>query len=57
MMRYSCVICFVAIVAMSLAPNRAFSQAPGPSLMQLESKIRLGDVNGRIDHLAIELSR
>jgi hypothetical protein len=57
MMRYSCVICFVAIVAVSLAPNRAFPQAPGPSLMQLESKIPLGDVSGRIDHLAIDLSR
>src|SRR2546426_11764226 len=57
MMRYSCVVCFVAIVAMSLAPNRASPQAPGPSLMQLESKIPLGDVSGRIDHLAIDLSR
>jgi DNA-binding beta-propeller fold protein YncE len=57
MMRYSCMICFVAIVAMSLAPNRAFPQAPGASLMQLESKIPLGDVSGRIDHLAIDLSR
>src|SRR5258708_7821570 len=57
MMRYSCVACFIAIVAVSLAPNRAFSQAPSPSLMQLESKIPLGDVSGRIDHLAIDLSR
>jgi DNA-binding beta-propeller fold protein YncE len=57
MMRYSCVVCFVAIVAMSLAPNRASPQAPGPLLMQLESKIPLGDVSGRIDHLAIDLSR
>jgi YVTN family beta-propeller protein len=57
MMRYTCVVCFVAIVAVSLAPNRASSQAPTSSLMQLESKIPLGDVSGRIDHLAIDLSR
>ena len=57
MMRYFCVPYLVAIVAVSLVPNRAFSQAPTPSLMQLESKIPLGDVSGRIDHLAIDLSR
>jgi YVTN family beta-propeller protein len=57
MMRYSYAVGFIAIVAVSLAPNRAFSQAPSPSLMQLESKIPLGDVKGRIDHLAIDLSR
>jgi YVTN family beta-propeller protein len=57
MMRYSCVPYLVAIVAVSLAPNRAFPQTPSPSLMQLESKIPLGDVSGRIDHLAIDLSR
>jgi DNA-binding beta-propeller fold protein YncE len=57
MMRYTCVVCFVAIVAVSLATNRTFSQAPSSSLMQLESKIPLGDVSGRIDHLAIDLSR
>ena len=57
MTRYSCVVRFVAIVAVSLAPHRAFSQVPSPSLLQLESKIPLGDVKGRIDHLAIDLSR
>jgi YVTN family beta-propeller protein len=41
----------------SLAPNWAFPQAPSSSLMQLENKIPLGDVSGRIDHLAIDLSR
>ena len=56
MMRYSCVVCFVAIVAMSLAPNRASPQAPGPSLMQLESKIPLGDVSGRIEETSVTLS-
>src|SRR6516165_1827105 len=57
MMRYSCAVCFIAIAAVSLAANRASSQAPSLSLMQLESKIPLGDVSGRIDHLAIDLAR
>src|SRR5258707_2058814 len=57
MMRYSCVACFAAIVTVSLAANRPVSQSPIPSLMQLEGKIRLGDVSGRIDHLAIDLAR
>jgi hypothetical protein len=57
MMRYSCVGCFVAIVAVSLAPDRAFSQTPSPSSLQLEIKIPLGDVKGRIDHMAIDLPR
>src|SRR5262245_21697266 len=57
MMRYSCAVCLIAIAAVSPAANRASSQAPSLSLMQLESKISLGDVSGRIDHLAIDLAR
>src|SRR5258707_8452739 len=57
MMRYSCVVCLVAIAAVSFAPGRAFSQAPSPSSLQLEAKIPLGDVKGRIDHMAIDLPR
>jgi YVTN family beta-propeller protein len=57
MIRSTCVVCLVAIVAVSLAPKRAFSQTPSSSLMQLEGKILLGDVSGRIDHLAIDLAR
>jgi hypothetical protein len=57
MMRYCCVGCFVAIAAVSLAPDRAFSETPSPSLLQLETKIPLGDVKGRIDHMAIDLPR
>src|SRR5262249_2945797 len=56
MMRYSCMVCLVAI-ATALAPDRAFSQTPGPSSLQLETKIPLGDVKGRIDHMAIDLPR
>jgi len=57
MMRYSCVMCLVAIATVSLAPDRAFSQTPSPPLLQLETKIPLGDVKGRIDHMAIDLPR
>src|SRR5262245_53639135 len=56
-MRYSCVGCFVAIAAVSLVPDRAFSQTPSLSSLQLETKIPLGDVKGRIDHMAIDLPR
>ena len=57
MMRYSCVVCLVAVATVSLAPDVAFSQAPNPSSLQLETKIPLGDVKGRIDHMAIDLPR
>jgi hypothetical protein len=57
MMRYPCVVCLVAIATVSLAPDRAFSQTPSPSSLQLETKIPLGDVKGRIDHMAIDLPR
>src|SRR5260370_8255279 len=57
MMRYSCVVCLVAIATVSPAPDRAFSQTPSPSSLQLETKIPLGDVKGRIDHIAIDLPR
>src|SRR5262244_4255403 len=56
MMRYSCVVCLVAI-ATALAPDRAFSQTTSPSSLELETKIPLGDVKGRIDHMAIDLPR
>src|SRR6478672_13622872 len=57
MLRYCCVGCAVAIAAMLLASNRGFSQTPSPSLLELETKIPLGDVKGRIDHMAIDLPR
>src|SRR5262249_20156918 len=53
MMRYCFIGCFIATVAVSLGPDKASSQPP----MELESKIPLGDVSGRIDHLAIDLAR
>jgi hypothetical protein len=57
MMRYPCVLCLAAIATVSLAPDRAFSQTPSPSSLQPETKIPLGDVKGRIDHMAIDLPR
>src|SRR5262245_29504624 len=57
MMRYSCVMWLVASATVSLAPDRAFSQTPSPPSLQLETKIPLGDVKGRIDHMAIDLPR
>ena len=57
MMRYSCVVYLVAIATVSLAPDRAFSQTPSSSSLQLETKIPLGDVKGRIDHMAIDPAR
>ena len=57
MLRYCCVGCVVAIAAMLLVSNRGFSQTPIPSLLELETKIPLGDVKGRIDHMAIDLPR
>ena len=37
--------------------DRPLAQAPEPLLLQLEGKIPLGDVSGRIDHMAIDLPR
>src|SRR3954469_2734665 len=56
-MRYPCVVCLVAIATVSLRPDLTFSETPSPSSLQLETKIPLGDVKGRIDHLAVDLPR
>jgi DNA-binding beta-propeller fold protein YncE len=37
--------------------SQLMAQTAEPPLLQLESKIPLGDVRGRIDHLAIDLAR
>jgi YVTN family beta-propeller protein len=47
-----CLACLSAIVAAPLWAMHAVAQAP----LLLEDKIQLGDVGGRIDHLAIDLS-
>jgi hypothetical protein len=45
------------IVALSAGVDRLMAQTSGPPPLQLETKIPLGDVRGRIDHLAIDLAR
>src|SRR5712691_9421867 len=52
-----CLVCFVAAAAVSLATDQSFAQTTGSLPLQLESKIPLGDVRGRIDHMAIDLPR
>jgi hypothetical protein len=44
-------------LAVSAVAGQVFAQTSNPSLLQLETKIPLGDVQGRIDHLAIDLPR
>ncbi len=43
--------------AASTSTQPSFAQTPGLMPLQLESKIQLGDVRGRIDHMAADLSR
>jgi YVTN family beta-propeller protein len=43
--------------AMTLFPSGAIAQTTGSSPPQLERKIPLGKVTGRIDHMAIDLAR
>jgi YVTN family beta-propeller protein len=50
-------VCFVAAAAVSLATDQAIAQTTDSLPLQLESKIPLGDVRGRIDHMAIDLPR
>ena len=57
MMRFCFAVWFVAIAAAALTCDRAFSPAPRSSSLQLEAKIPLGDVKGRIDHMAVDLPR
>jgi DNA-binding beta-propeller fold protein YncE len=52
-----CLLCFVAVAVLSVASDRAFAQTSSPSPLQFEGKIPLGDVRGRIDHMAIDLPR
>jgi prepilin-type processing-associated H-X9-DG protein len=40
-----------------LTPTAAPAQAAAPEALQIETKIALGQVNGRIDHMAIDLAR
>ena len=44
-------------LALSAGMDQPMAQTAEPPLLQLETKIPLGDVRGRIDHLAIDLAR
>ena len=55
--RRCCVAGFVAVAVAPVVVARALAQASEPPPLQLESKITLGEVSGRIDHMAIDLPR
>jgi YVTN family beta-propeller protein len=44
-------------LTLSAGPDQSIAQLAETSLMQLETKIPLGAVRGRIDHMAIDLTR
>jgi YVTN family beta-propeller protein len=45
------------VVALATAAGRAPAQSADTGPLQLESKIPLGEVSGRIDHMAVDLKR
>ena len=45
------------VMALANITGQAFGETPETSLLQLEAKIPLGDVRGRIDHMAVDLKR
>jgi DNA-binding beta-propeller fold protein YncE len=53
--RISAMIAF--ILALLATQDHATAQAPDTSGLKLEAKIPLGNVSGRIDHMAIDLAR
>jgi DNA-binding beta-propeller fold protein YncE len=48
---------FTVGVLASLCPTVALTQTPSSERLVLQAKIPLGDVRGRIDHLAVDLNR
>ena len=58
MMRRLNIISHLAcVLAMSVAADGLMAQPAETGALQLEAKIPLGDVRGRIDHMAIDLAR
>ena len=53
---YFCALVAATVLASLIAGKADAEQAASP-LLRLEAKIPLGDVRGRIDHMAIDLSR
>jgi DNA-binding beta-propeller fold protein YncE len=52
---FSALAASIAVAAFALAPTSA--QTTVPEALQIEAKIPLGQVNGRIDHLAVDVVR
>lgn len=48
---------FAGTLALLAAEGRPTAQTAGTAALQLEAKIPLGNVSGRIDHMAIDLAR
>ena len=55
--RKRCLFCLTAVATLWVATDLALAQMPTTAPLQLETKVPLGDVSGRIDHMAIDLSR
>ncbi len=51
------VVLLAAALAMSASTGGAIAQPAGTAPLQLEAKIALGNVRGRIDHMAVDLKR
>jgi hypothetical protein len=47
----------VLMLALLVAQDHAVAQSPAPSGLKLEAKIPLGNVSGRIDHMAVDIAR
>ena len=50
-------LCVAAAAALSCVVDIVVAQIPADVPMQLETKVPLGDVAGRIDHMAVDLAR
>jgi DNA-binding beta-propeller fold protein YncE len=50
-------VALASVVALANAAGQASAQSADTGPLQLESKIPLGDVRGRIDHMAVDLKR
>ena len=57
MIRSFAVCIFVGAATLSVAVGRSPAQTANSFPLQLEAKIPLGDIRGRIDHMAIDLAR
>ena len=54
---WTIVAALAAVVALTNAAGPASAQSKGAAPLELETKIPLGDVRGRIDHMAVDLKR